>query len=71
MIEASGLWLKKTGEGKPYFAGKMGGVNILIFKNEKKTSPNQPDYRLFFAEPKRQEKKSQEPDFNSNEEIPF
>lgn len=52
MISLSGLWLQKTKDGKQYMAGTLGGARVLIFKNDKKTSPNQPDYNLFLAENK-------------------
>jgi len=78
MINATGLWLNKTKDGKSYMSGTMGGVKVLIFKNEKKTEDKHPDYQLCFAENKPKDKAVPKEDdpagagnpFGDNE-IPF
>ena len=54
------LWSKKTGEGKEYFTGVIsdlrGEIQIVIFKNDKKQSENQPDCDILLSEPKEVEK---------------
>jgi hypothetical protein len=32
-LKAAGLWQKTRAAGNTYFAGRLGGVNILIFEN--------------------------------------
>ena len=47
------LWSKKTEDGKEYFSGVIadlrGDIQIVVFKNEKKTD-NQPDYDILMSE---------------------
>ena len=52
MINATGLWVHKTKDGKSYMSGNLGGLRVMIFKNEHKTNPKHPDYRLVVAENK-------------------
>jgi len=75
MINITGLWINETKDGKKYFSGNLGTVNVLIFKNEKKEAGSkQPDYNMCIAERKKkddgkaEEKKSEGP---KNDEIPF
>jgi len=71
MITATGLWLNKTKDNKSYMSGLMGGVRVMVFKNEKKEAGSkQPDYNLVFAENKKKEGKPDEEKLN-DEEIPF
>ena len=50
------LWSKKTSEGKEYFTGVIsdlrGEIQIVVFRNDKKENPNQPDYDILLSEPK-------------------
>lgn len=55
MINATGLWLHEKQDGTTYMSGTLGGVRVLIFKNEHKTEDKHPDYRLVFAENKPKE----------------
>lgn len=52
----SGLWLRESKGGSKYMAGKTDeaippGSKLLIFKNERKETENQPDYQLMIADP--------------------
>ena len=46
LIDMGALWLRKSKSGKTYMSGKFGNTSIQVFKNEKKTADNQPDYRI-------------------------
>ena len=50
------LWLKEA-NGKSYFSGVLkdlrGDINIVIFPNDRKEQPNQPDYNILLSEPKK------------------
>ena len=51
IINAGGLWKQESSNGDDYLSGSMGGIRILVFKNNKKEpGSTQPDYRLCFAE---------------------
>ena len=51
MIPVTGLWLKKTRDGRPYFSGNLNrGCAVLIFKNDRKEKESDPDYRMYFAQ---------------------
>ena len=57
MLKATGLWLNTDGKGEKYFAGSLGGVRVVIFKNTfKEEGTNEPDYTMYFAENKKLEK---------------
>ncbi len=61
MIEATGLWTAKSAKGREYLRGSLGGLRVLIFKNEHKRGDKEPDYRLYVTEKKRpQEEKSKQ-----------
>ena len=51
------LWSKKAEDGKEYFSGVIsdlrGDIQIVVFKNNKKTD-NQPDYDILLSEPKKE-----------------
>ena len=49
MINATGLWINKTKNGDEYLSGSLGGVKVLIFKNNNKKQENHPDYQMIFA----------------------
>jgi len=73
MIELTGLWENTDKNGNKYFTGRLGNAKIVIFKNTYKEKENQPDYRMYVAEPQKKEdgEQKQEPSFDSNENIPF
>ena len=54
------LWSKTTSEGQEYFSGVIsdlrGEIQIVVFKNDKKESENQPDYDILLSEPKEEVK---------------
>ena len=54
------LWSKETTEGLEYFTGVIsdlrGEIQIVVFKNDKKESENQPDYNILLSELKEEEK---------------
>ena len=51
IINAGGLWKQESSSADDYLSGSMGGIRILVYKNNKKEpGSNQPDYRLCFAE---------------------
>jgi uncharacterized protein (DUF736 family) len=47
------LWIKEAKNGRKYMSGVVehGGekINIVVFKNDRKTQPNQPDYKILPA----------------------
>lgn len=49
-IKLGGLWLNKSKDGREYLTGKLSPtVKILIFKNDFKTSDNQPSHVMYLA----------------------
>lgn len=60
LIKLSGLWEKKGKKGV-YFKGKLGYLDLLIFKNQYKSSVQDPDYILYLARPGKKDE-SKEPD---------
>lgn len=60
------LWKRKKGDLQ-YYSGIIqalcGNIRIAIFKNDKKTKPNQPDMNIVLSEPTKQtnNKKPQTP----------
>lgn len=46
MINVTGLWSNKDKSGNTYLSGRIGGVKVLIFKNNKKTEDKHPDFNL-------------------------
>lgn len=51
MTKLCGLWLGKTKAGAGYMSGsdKQKGVKFLVFKNDRKSKPTDPDYVLYQA----------------------
>ena len=43
------LWTKKTAKGGTWFSGVIDGRRVVVFWNNKKTSPKSPDYRVLLA----------------------
>lgn len=66
------LWLKTSKSGMKYFSGviewKGEKFYISIFKNNKKTKDNQPDYNILWN---REDYKSDNQNSFENEEVPF
>lgn len=54
------LWLKESKAGDKYFSGVLkdlrGDIPVVVFKNNKKETENQPDYLLYRSEPKEEVK---------------
>lgn len=57
-IPVGGMWLNESQGGKKYMSGNFGGFKILLFKNENKTSDNQPDYNMYFAVNQRRDREA-------------
>lgn len=41
------LWMKRSGAGREYLVGRMGGARVLIFRNDRKATPEDPDFEMF------------------------
>lgn len=66
MIEIGALWKKKTKDGVTYLKGTLNqNTDILILANKYKQSDKHPDYRIFFAEKKKEAEKPLPPKTNS------
>ena len=55
LVRASGLWIKDGKNGK-FMSGDLkdaipAGAKLLIFKNDRKETPAQPDYTLSYSVP--------------------
>lgn len=46
--ELGALWIKDKGRG-PYMTGRINGESVVVFRNDKKTSDKQPDWRVLRA----------------------
>lgn len=44
--ELGALWIKQGRNGDTFFAGKINGIDVVVFKNERKQKETQPDYRV-------------------------
>jgi len=51
MLKPAGLWKRKSQKGADYFAGRLGGVKILILENRDRQVENDPTHWLCFTEP--------------------
>jgi uncharacterized protein (DUF736 family) len=49
--ELGALWEKQSGRGQ-YFTGTINGQKVVVFKNDRKSSENQPDWRVLKAKPR-------------------
>jgi hypothetical protein len=48
LLEVAGLWLNEK-NGRKFFRGKVGGLTLFVFRNERKKIDAHPDYRLLVA----------------------
>jgi hypothetical protein len=51
MLKATGLWKRTSAKGTDYFAGRLGGVKIVILENRDRQAEGDPTHWLYFAEP--------------------
>jgi hypothetical protein len=51
MLKAAGLWKRTSATGVDYFAGRLGGVKVVILENRERQAENDPTHYLFLAEP--------------------
>lgn len=69
------LWKNKgKNSGKDFLTGKIAllGWSIMIFKNERKEKPNQPDYNLVIVKDTYKKEESNDDFFTPvDDEIPF
>ena len=49
--ELGALWMKESAKGE-YMTGTINGVKVVCFKNTRKTSDNQPDWRVLKSQPR-------------------
>ena len=47
---AAKLWEKTSAAGNRYFAGRLGGVKILILENRDRAGEDEPSHHLFFVD---------------------
>ena len=60
VLRICGLWKHDGKDGKPYLAGSLGGVRVLVFTNAEKPDEKSPDAVLCVA-PKPDERTTPEP----------
>lgn len=48
--ELGALWIKQSARGE-FMTGTIGDQKVVVFRNDKKTSDRQPDYRVLKARP--------------------
>ena len=46
------LWLKTSKKGTKFMSGKIGGEDVVIFKNNFKEEDKQPDYIVYRSQPR-------------------
>lgn len=49
--ELGALWEKSSSRGG-YMTGTINGVAVVVFRNDRKTSEKQPDWRVLKSQPK-------------------
>jgi len=59
-MEIGALWTKTDKNGKQFFSGTItlppfGEMNVAVFANDRKTSDNQPDYKIVYSKPRKGE----------------
>jgi hypothetical protein len=50
LLQAVKLWERTSGSGKRYFAGRLGGVRVVILENRDRGRDGEPDWLLYFAD---------------------
>jgi len=50
MVRVGGLWKKQGKDGTTYLAGSFGTARLMVFTNDRKKAPNEPDYVLMVGE---------------------
>lgn len=50
MLKLTGLWEKQGQRGK-ILVGKLNGLEVVIYENDRKTKDNQPDWNMYLKEP--------------------
>lgn len=68
LIRIGGLWLNHNRHGEPYWAGSFGMARILVFKANKRSGSNDPDYVICIGERLQQAGAADESDTG---DIPF
>ena len=48
-VQVFALWKKQSKEGKPYFSGKVGKLNLVGFYNLNKKNLKEPDLRVYYV----------------------
>ena len=53
LIKLTGLWehTRRGNPGNTYWVGRLGAAKILVFKNNRKEDPDDPDFNIFLTEP--------------------
>ncbi len=49
--ELGALWIKSSSRGE-FMTGTINGVAVVVFKNDRKSSANQPDWRVLKSQPR-------------------
>jgi uncharacterized protein (DUF736 family) len=49
--ELGALWIKESARGE-YMTGTINGQAVVVFRNTRKSSERQPDYRVLRARPR-------------------
>ncbi len=50
LLKATGLWRRTSAKGNEYFAGRLGGVKVVILENRDRTSDSDPTNVPYFAD---------------------
>lgn len=48
-VSLTGLWIKKSQDGKTYMEGSLGGAVIRVYKNDYKKDAKHPDYKIYLS----------------------
>ena len=59
MINLTGLWRSETKNGREYWSGIMGGVKIIMFRNNS-TNSKAPEFNLCIDQYQKKEQQQQE-----------
>jgi hypothetical protein len=51
MLTAAKLWERTSSKGTTYFAGRLGGVRVLVMPNRDRQGDDDATHVLLFAEP--------------------